>query len=161
MTVFSCREDRLNNVQLFLPRLLCGLLVCVIALAALSLPSEALANKKYASIVMDSDTGVILHQRHADKILHPASLTKMMTLVMVFDALDKRKLRLNDRILVSHHAASMVPSKLDIPAGQNIRVKHAIYALVTKSANDVAVAVAEKIGGSEERFAAMMTRKAR
>lgn len=122
---------------------------------------RAATNDKYASIVMDAETGMILHQRYADKSLHPASLTKMMTLALLFEELDEGRIRLNDRIVVSPYAASMVPSKLNIPAGQSIRVKDAIYALVTKSANDIAVAVAEKIGGSEKNFSKMMTSKAR
>ena len=118
-------------------------------------------NPKYASIVMDADTGVILSQRYADKVLHPASLTKIMTLVMAFEALDRGDIRLRDRIRISNRAASMVPSKLGLPAGSSIRVEDAIYALVTKSANDVAVALGEHIGGSESKFAAMMTARAR
>ena len=110
---------------------------------------------------MDADTGVIIHQRYADKMLHPASLTKVMTLLMVFDALESGKLKINDRIYISRTAASMVPSKLDLPPGSSILVKDAIYALVTKSANDVAVAIAEKLGKTESRFALMMTQKAR
>ncbi len=123
--------------------------------------AHAAPNPRYASIVMDARTGMILSQSHADKILHPASLTKIMTLVMVFDALERRDLRLTSRIRVSRHAAGMVPSKLDLRPGETIRVEDAILALVTKSANDVAAALAEAIGGSEERFAMMMTRKAR
>lgn len=116
---------------------------------------------KYAALVMDSDTGLILYQKNANKRLHPASLTKMMTLLMLFDAIDDGKVRLHSKIRMSEHAASMVPSKLGIPPGDTIKVEDAIYALITKSANDVAVAVAEKLGGSEENFANMMTRKAR
>jgi len=123
--------------------------------------TPAHANKKYASIVMDADTGVILSQSNANKKLHPASLTKIMTLVMVFDALESGKIGLRDRIRISRKAASMVPSKLGLPAGSSIRVQDAISALVTKSANDIAVAVGEHIGGSERNFARMMTAKAR
>jgi len=118
------------------------------------------ANLKYASIVMDAQTGQILHQRYADKMLHPASLTKIMTLLMVFDALDKGTLKLDDRIPISSHAASMVPSKLGLSPGSTIKVEDAIYALVTKSANDIAVAVAERLGKTETRFAVFMTMKA-
>ena len=131
------------------------------SILTLGLSSQAFANKKYASIVMDADTGVILSQSRADKKLHPASLTKIMTLVMVFDALETGKIGLRDRVRISSRAASMVPSKLDLPAGSSIRVQDAIYALVTKSANDVAVALAEHIGGSERNFARLMTTKAR
>lgn len=123
--------------------------------------SPAQANPKYASLVMDADTGTILHSRHADKKLHPASLTKVMTLMLLFDAMDSGRINLNTKLPVSTHAASMVPSKLGIPAGGYILVKDAIYALVTKSANDIAVAVAEGVGGSESRFASLMTSKAR
>lgn len=118
-------------------------------------------NPKYASIVMDADTGVILSQRYADKVLHPASLTKIMTLVMAFEALDRGDIKLRDRIRISNHAASMVPSKIGLPAGASIRVEDAIYALVTKSANDIAVAMAEHLGGSERKFASIMTARAR
>lgn len=118
-------------------------------------------DNKYAALVMDAESGLILHQDNANKRLHPASLTKMMTLLMAFDAIDRGTLDLNDRIYVSRHAASMVPSKLGLKPGETIRVKDAIYALVTKSANDVAAALAEKIGGSESNFALMMTKKAR
>ena len=122
--------------------------------------SQAFANSKYASIVIDSDTGVVLSERFADKKLHPASLTKAMTLMMMFDAINQGRVGLRDKIRISSHAASMVPSKLDIPIGSTIRVEDAILALVTKSANDVAAAMAEHLGGSESNFAKMMTAKA-
>ncbi len=137
------------------------LLICAAFGVLFPATADAGKNHKYASIVMDAETGAILHQRHADKVLHPASLTKMMTLVMLFDEIEAGRLRFNDRLVMTSHAASMVPSKLNIPAGESIRVKDAIYALVTKSANDVAAAIAENIGGSEENFANMMTSKAR
>ncbi|MCB1562695.1 MAG: D-alanyl-D-alanine carboxypeptidase [Alphaproteobacteria bacterium] len=151
--VTSCRPSKASLVAFIL-----AVMICVSVL----LPTQAFAesNPRYASIVMDADTGIILHQRYADKKLHPASLTKVMTLLMVFEALDRGKLRLNDRVRISEHAASMVPSKLDLPVGSSIRVQDAINALVTKSANDVAVALAEHIGGTEPIFAQMMTRKA-
>lgn len=117
-------------------------------------------NKKYADIIMDAATGQILHQTNPDKSLHPASLTKMMTLLLLFDAMEAGQIGPNDRIPISVRAASVVPSKLGLKPGSSIRVEDAIYALVTKSANDVAVAVAEALGGTEARFAGMMTRKA-
>lgn len=118
-------------------------------------------NPKYASIVMDAETGAILSQSHADKKLHPASLTKIMTLLLVFDALERGDIRLRDRVRISRHAANMVPSKLGLPVGSSIRVEDAIYALVTKSANDIAVALAEHLAGSETRFAQYMTGRAK
>lgn len=118
-------------------------------------------NPLYASIVVDSDTGVILHQSNPDKKLHPASLTKVMTLLLLFDGLDQGRFGLNDRIRISKRAAAASPSKLGLAAGSTIRVKDAILALVTKSANDIAVAVAEHVGETEDRFAIMMTGRAR
>lgn len=123
--------------------------------------ANAGTNNKYASIVMDYDSGVILHQRYADKILHPASLTKVMTLVLLFDELDSRRLYMGTNITMTENAASMIPSKLDLKTGERIKVKDAIYSLVTKSANDVAVAIAEHIAGSEARFSRLMNIKAK
>lgn len=137
----------------------CALMAVLLVLAAV--PAQAEPNPRYAALIMDADTGVILHQSNADKNLHPASLVKMMTLLMAFDALQAGRIRLSDRITVSQHAASMQPSKIGIPPGGSIGVEDAIYALVTKSANDIAVAMGEKLGGTESQFAAMMTRRAR
>ncbi len=128
---------------------------------ALTSEAHAKPNKKYGSIVIDADTGLVLSQSNGDKTLHPASLTKMMTLLLTFEALDRGDIRLNDKIVISRRAASMVPSKLDLPVGSRIKVKDAIYSLVTKSANDVAVALAEHLGGSESRFSVIMTNRAR
>lgn len=137
----------------------------IVAIVSAFLPGAAQArggNPRYAAIVMDADTGAILHQSNADKVLHPASLAKIMTLLLTFEAIERGQLRLRDRVVVSRHAASVVPSKLDLKPGSAIRVEDAIYGLVTKSANDVAVALAEQIGGgSEAHFAVMMNRKAR
>lgn len=143
----------------FLPAIVAVLL----SLAFFFVPAstQAASNPKYASIIMDAETGLILHQSNADKILHPASLAKVMTLMLTFDAIERGDLRLRDRVIISRHAANMIPSKLDLPVGSSILVEDAIYALVTKSANDVAVALAEKLGGSEKAFAAQMNRKAK
>lgn len=136
-------------------------LLIVAIILTFSQMSYAQKNEKYASLVMDADTGTIISQRHADSKRYPASLTKMMTLLMVFEALDRGDLKKNDRIYISKHAASMVPSKFYLKPGQYIKVEDAIYALVTKSANDVAVGIAEKIGGTESRFGNLMTSRAR
>jgi D-alanyl-D-alanine carboxypeptidase len=122
--------------------------------------AKAAQTKPYSAIVVDAQTGEVLMARQADSIRHPASLTKMMTLYMLFEAVESGRLRMNDSIQISSHAASMAPSKLGIPPGQSIRVEDAVQAIVTKSANDVATAVAEKLGGSERVFCAKMTRKA-
>lgn len=126
-------------------------------LIALVAPAEA----KYASMVVDGDTGEVLHAVNADNRNYPASLTKMMTLYLLFDALDRGQVKLTDRIPVSAHAAAQAPSKLGLRPGQTIVVEDAILGICTKSANDVAVAVGEFLGGSEPAFAEMMTRKAR
>lgn len=136
-----------------------ALLLCTFIVLSFSMPAQA--NPKYASIVIDADTGAILSQRYADKRLHPASLTKVMTLILTFDAIRAGKVSLYDRVRISPYAASMVPSKIGLKPGETIRVKDAIYLLVTKSANDVAVALAEHLGGTEYQFAKMMTAKAR
>lgn len=122
---------------------------------------ENVHKDKYAAFVIDAYTGTVLYEENANKSLHPASLTKMMTLLMVFEAIEQRKLKVYDRVVISRHAASMIPSKLDLPVGSTIKVRDAIQALTVKSANDVAVAVAEKLGGTEQNFAKLMTRKAR
>jgi len=115
----------------------------------------------YAALVVDANTGRVLHEANADAQRHPASLTKIMTLYLLFEQLESGKLKLDSRMPVSDHASQQAPSKLGLQPGQEIAVEDAIRALVTKSANDVAVVVAEAIGGDEEAFAKLMTRKAR
>ncbi len=121
----------------------------------------AFAAAKDAAFVIDANTGKVLYESKADAHRHPASLTKMMTLYMLFDAMKAGKVKLSTRIPMSAFAAGKPPSKLGIKPGQSITVETAIHALVIKSANDVAAAVGEHLGGSEAKFAAMMTRKAR
>ena len=134
------------------------ILISAVAACAFATPAFA---EKYASIVVDMDTAQVLHARNADAERYPASLTKVMTLYMVFDALDSGELALDDRMKVSRTASRQQPSKLALKSGSTIRVDHAIRALVTKSANDVAVVIAEHLGGNEANFAEMMTVKAR
>ncbi|MBK8839067.1 MAG: D-alanyl-D-alanine carboxypeptidase [Hyphomonadaceae bacterium] len=116
---------------------------------------------KYASIVIDLDTHQVMHARDADEVRHPASLTKVMTLYLVFDALDAGKLKLSDKMNVSKAASRAQPSKLGLKAGTTIKVEDAIRALVTKSANDVAIVFAEKLGGTEAKFVTKMNAKAK
>lgn len=116
---------------------------------------------RYASIVVDADDGNVLYAVNPDRRSYPASLTKVMTLYLLFDALEQGKLNMNSRLPVSAHATRQSPSKLNLKVGDRIDVEDAVLALVTKSANDVAVVVAEAIGGSEDDFAELMTRKAR
>jgi D-alanyl-D-alanine carboxypeptidase len=114
----------------------------------------------FAALVVDANTGRTLFASHDNELRHPASLTKVMTLYMLFEQLESGKLTLDSQLTVSEHAAYQQPTKLGLAPGQSIRVEDAIKAIVTRSANDMAVAVAEAIGGSEENFAEMMTRKA-
>ncbi len=128
---------------------------------ALSLPFNNLANAKYASIVLDAESGRVLHAVNADTRNYPASLTKMMTLYMTFEALQQGRLSLNQQLPVSRRAEGMSPSKLGLKRGQTIKVKDVVLALVTKSANDAAVVIAESLGGTEVKFAQQMTAKAK
>ncbi len=129
--------------------------------AACAFSAPAWANSKYASIVVDLESGQVLHDRSADEARHPASLTKVMTLYMVFDAIEAGKLKLSERMTVSKAASRAQPSKLGLKSGTTIKVEDAIRALVTKSANDVAIVVAEHLGGTEAKFVTKMNAKAR
>ncbi len=120
-----------------------------------------IGSDRYSSIVIESATGNVLSAVNADEPRYPASLTKMMTLYMVFEALRDRRLGLDSAVPVSAHAGSMSPSKLGLVPGTRITVEQAILGLVTKSANDAAAALGELLGGDEERFAQMMTLRAR
>jgi D-alanyl-D-alanine carboxypeptidase len=115
----------------------------------------------YAAIVVDANSGTTLHAASADAIRHPASLTKIMTLYMLFERLESGKLTLESQLRVSEHAADQSPTKLGLRDGSTISVEDAIKGMVTRSANDAAVVVAENLAGSEEEFARQMTRKAR
>jgi D-alanyl-D-alanine carboxypeptidase len=113
-----------------------------------------------SSIVVDGNTGQVLEASNADGTRHPASLTKIMTLYLLFERLDAGKIRLDTQLRVSEHAAEQAPTKLGLRPGSTIAVEDAIKAVVTKSANDAAVAIAENLGGDEDSFARLMTEKA-
>lgn len=117
-------------------------------------------NKK-ASLIIDYATQKTIHQYKADALRHPASLTKIMTLYLVFKALDTGRLSMEQALRVSKTATHRQPTKIGLKQNDTITVKHAISALVVKSANDIATVVAEAIGGTEEMFSRMMTREAR
>ncbi|MFD1332493.1 D-alanyl-D-alanine carboxypeptidase family protein, partial [Methylopila musalis] len=131
------------------------------AIASVAAPSSITASSAYASIVVDAKTGRTLFERNADAQRFPASVTKVMTLYLAFEDLERRRIGLDTRFTMSARCSAMPPSKLGMRAGQTIAVDDAIRALVTKSANDVACAVAENLEGSESAFAERMTRKAR
>jgi D-alanyl-D-alanine carboxypeptidase len=120
----------------------------------------AASQTKYAAIVVDAKSGEILYAKHADSPRYPASITKIMTLYLTFEALASGKLHPDDRVLVSPHAAAQAPTKLGVRAGDSVTVTDAMNGMATKSANDMAVAMAEKLGGTESRFAALMTLRA-
>ncbi len=118
-------------------------------------------NPPYAAIVVDGNSGEVLHAAAADAKRHPASITKIMTLYLLFERLEAGKLKLDTRLKVSEHASDQSPTKLGLKEGRTIEVEDAILGLVTRSANDAAVVIAEAIAGDEDDFAKMMTRKAR
>jgi D-alanyl-D-alanine carboxypeptidase len=151
---------------------LCTLALTLAATAIMTDPADARGRRKHkvtrtaysppaASIVIDANSGRVMHAANPDALRHPASLTKIMTLYLLFEQIEAGKLRLDSRLEVSDHAAQQAPSKLGLQPGQTLSVEDAIRALVTKSANDAAVVVAEAISGDEDAFARVMTRKAR
>jgi len=115
---------------------------------------------KAAAIVVDANSGRTLYALNENDLRHPASITKVMTLYLLFEQLQNGRLRLDSEIPISKHAAAQAPTKLGLRPGSTIKVEDAIKAIVTRSANDIAVAVAEAIGGDEDSFAEMMTHKA-
>jgi D-alanyl-D-alanine carboxypeptidase len=118
------------------------------------------ASPAFSAIVVDDNSGKTLYSVSEDGLRHPASITKVMTLYLLFEELDRGAMTLRTQIPISEHAAAQAPSKLGLPAGDTISVDDAIKAIVTRSANDIAVAVAEAVGRTESNFAEMMTRKA-
>ncbi|MEM6650251.1 MAG: D-alanyl-D-alanine carboxypeptidase family protein [Pseudomonadota bacterium] len=134
-----------------------GVLAICMSFAA----APAHANSKYAALVIHADTGDVLFSRYANGKRYPASLTKLMTLYMVFEALEEEELTLETKLPVSKRASLQPASRLGLRRGSHITVETAIEALVIKSANDVATVVAEHVGGSEAKFARLMTQRAR
>lgn len=122
---------------------------------------HASANPRYAAYVMDAKTGQVLFSRNGDAQRYPASLTKMMTLYMLFEQMESGRVAKSTPIPVSAKAAAEPPTKIGLRAGATITAENAIYSLVTRSANDIATAIGEFIGGSEQNFARLMTTKAR
>lgn len=137
-----------------------GFLVLAVLLL-LSLVGRVQANPRHAAIVIDTDTGQVLHESRADASRYPASLTKMMTLYMLFEAMKLGKMNLDTPMRVSVHAASMPPTNIRLRSGETLSVRDAIPALIVRSANDAAAVVAEALGGTEANFGRMMTEKAR
>lgn len=132
--------------------------VLVLVLAFLAGMAKA---APYAAFVIDARTGEVLHSRNADTRLHPASLTKMMTLYVTFDAIRRGEISLDTVVTVSANAAAEPPSKLGLKPGQKIKLRYLIRAAAVKSANDAATAIAEAVGGNEAAFVARMNRMAK
>lgn len=141
-----------------LTRIMMLLLACILVFGT---PGLAEAKPGFSAIAIDARTGKILYANGADEVRHPASLTKVMTLYLLFEDLKSRTIKLNTDIIVSRRAAAMAPSKIGLKPGSTISVENAIKALVTKSANDVAAAIGENLAGSEANFAVRMTKTAR
>lgn len=125
------------------------------------LSPAAARGARHAAMILDANTGQILHNEDGDEQRHPASLTKMMTLYLAFETIESGRMSMGDRIKISQEAASVAPSKLELEPGEDIAVSDAIKAIITKSANDIAVAMAEKVGGTEANFVKLMNAKAR
>jgi D-alanyl-D-alanine carboxypeptidase len=150
--------DRLITIGIRTPlRVVAATLLALVLIIVVNAPASA----RYASLVMDTATGKVLHAVNADTRNYPASLTKMMTLFLMFEELESGRWTLKTPIKISARAARQPASRLGLKRGQTITVEQAVLAMVTKSANDVAAAVAEALGGSERKFALRMTKRAR
>lgn len=132
-----------------------------VAAAVVGVAANTAGAAPFAAFVMDGRTGQQIHAQNADTPLHPASLTKMMTLYLAFAAVEQGRVRLDSRFTVSEHAASQPPSKLGLRPGQQIELRYLIRAAAVKSCNDAAMVIAEGLAGSQSKFAAQMTATAR
>jgi D-alanyl-D-alanine carboxypeptidase len=145
-------------------------LATIVAVAAIASDADARPKRKraltssyspaYAAIVVDANSGAVLHASNPDALRHPASLTKIMTLYLLFERLESGRLTLDSPLRISEHAANQPPTKLGLKEGSTIRVEDAIQGMITRSANDAAAVVAENLAGSESEFAKLMTRRA-
>ncbi len=130
-----------------------AVLVAAIVMQLVGMVQPSLAAGRHASLVIDVNSGAVLHANSADEPRYPASLTKIMTLFLVFELLEQGKLTMATRVRISARAAGQAPSRLGLEPGAEITVGEIIRALIVKSANDMAVAIAEHIAGSAEQFA--------
>ncbi len=153
--------QRTNATPAFMTIVTTTMVAVLAALVGLAGAPDRAYAARHASMVIDGNTGKVLSTSNPDLLVYPASLTKMMTLFIVFDELERRRLSYKTRIKASAKAAAVQPSKLGLKPGETISVQNAIKALITKSANDVAIALGEHISGSEAAFARRMTKRAR
>lgn len=156
-------RQRTPNIPMDTRREWPPMIVVIVILSALGLiaTTGAAAAGKPSVLVVDAQSGRTLRSKDADVVRFPASLTKMMTLYLLFEAIERRKLRLSSRMRVSRSAAAQPPTQLGLLPGQTISVNDAILAITTESANDAAALVGETLAGNEKRFASQMTKKAR
>jgi len=160
--VYHAFRHAASGIKIAARSLLAVTMVGAVSLTIVTDSAQAAKNpSRHAAIVIDANTGKTLFAESADAKRFPASLTKMMTLYMVFEAMQAGRINKNTKIPFSKYAASRPPTKIGVAAGQTITVEDAIMALITRSANDAAAALGEYLGGSEPRFAQMMTAKAR
>ncbi len=138
---------RQEGYNVLLRRILAYASTCAILIGVAATGADA-RESRHAALILDANTGAILHNVEGDAPRHPASLTKMMTLYLTFETLQSGRLRMSDKLTISERAAAAAPSKLDLNPGDEISISDAIRAIITKSANDVAIALAERIGGS-------------
>lgn len=142
-------------------RLVLPFILYIICIDAVFIKKASASPERYAAIVIDAKTGKVLQEHNADMRRHPASLTKKMTLYMIFDALRSGRITMKTTFPVSKNATKQIPCKLGLRVGDRISVEHIVMGLITKSANDASVAVAEGLSGSESAFCVAMTEKAR
>ncbi|WP_293577638.1 D-alanyl-D-alanine carboxypeptidase family protein [Phaeobacter sp.] len=155
------RRTPLIRAQQGIPPLLRWVLGLSVFLFVTLLSPPSVVAAPYAAMVIDARTGEVLHSRNADTRLHPASLTKMMTLYIAFEAVRNGEITLDTKVKISRNAAAEPPSKLGLKSGQRISLRHLIRAAAIKSANDAATAIGEALSGSEAAFARRMTRTAK
>ncbi|MEP1330154.1 D-alanyl-D-alanine carboxypeptidase family protein [Pseudophaeobacter sp.] len=159
--IVQIRCNRLVRRQRVHARSVLWIMGVFLAFAIAILPATSLTAAPYAAVVVDARTGEVLHSRNADTRLHPASLTKMMTLYIAFEAVRNGEITLETKVRISKNAAAEPPSKLGLKSGQRIAFRYLIRAAAVKSANDAATAIGEAISGSEAAFARRMTRTAK
>ena len=159
--IVQIRSRHLIRGQRALARSVLWIMGALLSLGMLLLPASEARAAAYAAVVIDARTGEVLHSRNADARLHPASLTKMMTLYIAFEAVRNGEISLDQKVRISNKAASEPPSKLGLKPGQRIAFRYLIRAAAVKSANDAATAIGEAISGSEAAFARRMTRTAK
>ncbi len=163
----QARRMHRSFIRITLRKTLIFMVVCAICLVQVTVADarphrlQATSNSRYAAIIMDAQTGRVINETNPDKKLYPASITKLMTIFLAFESVQRGRLYMDKYLTISTNATRQPPTKLGVRPGDHLTVKQAVLALITRSANDVAVVLAENIGGSEDGFARMMNARAR